>query len=77
MNMRLIGARTIKDLVPDMVDASNIHTHTVDVPGDRLYDSNCGFLQVLSFLARLKSNLSVCVDESIRGAKLKEIKAKL
>ncbi|EIM85014.1 uncharacterized protein STEHIDRAFT_81830 [Stereum hirsutum FP-91666 SS1] len=40
MNMRLIGAKTIKDVVPEMVDASNIHTHVIAVPGDRLYDSN-------------------------------------
>ncbi|KAF8339391.1 FMN-dependent dehydrogenase-domain-containing protein [Amanita rubescens] len=41
MNMRLLGARTIKDVVPEMVDASNIHSHIVAVPGDRLYDNNC------------------------------------
>jgi L-lactate dehydrogenase (cytochrome) len=43
MNMRLIGARTIKDLIPEMVDASNINTHTLDVPIDKLYDKNCMF----------------------------------
>jgi hypothetical protein len=41
MNMRLIGARTLKEVVPEMVDAHNIHSHIVSVPGDRLYDSNC------------------------------------
>ncbi|KNZ74924.1 Cytochrome b2, mitochondrial [Termitomyces sp. J132] len=41
MNMRLLGAKTMKDVVPSMVDASNIHTHIVAVPEDRLYDSNC------------------------------------
>ena len=41
MNMRLLGAPTIKDVVPDMVDARSISTHVVAVPGDRLYDSNC------------------------------------
>ena len=43
MNMRLLGARTIKDVVPEMVDASNIHSHIVAVPGDRLYDNNCEY----------------------------------
>lgn len=43
MNMRLLGAPALKDVVPEMVDASNIHTHIVAVPGDRLYDSNCAF----------------------------------
>lgn len=41
MNMRLLGARNLKDIVPDMVDASNIHLHTVPVPNDNLYDTNC------------------------------------
>jgi L-lactate dehydrogenase (cytochrome) len=41
MNMRLLGARNIKEIVPDMVDASNIHLHTVPVPSDNLYESNC------------------------------------
>jgi L-lactate dehydrogenase (cytochrome) len=41
MNLRLLGAQTIKDVVPDMVDVSNIHTHVVPVPRDKLYDTNC------------------------------------
>ncbi|KAG6840759.1 hypothetical protein C0991_004609, partial [Blastosporella zonata] len=45
MNMRLLGAKTIKDVVPSMVDATNIHTHIVSVPGDRLYESNYESLQ--------------------------------
>lgn len=47
MNMRLLGARTIKDVVPEMVDASNIHSHIVGVPGDRLYDNNCECLDIV------------------------------
>ena len=41
MNMRLLGARNLKEVVPEMVDATNIGSHVVAVPGDRLYDSNC------------------------------------
>ena len=41
MNLRLLGAQTIKDLVPEMVDASNIHSHLVTVPRDQLYEANC------------------------------------
>ena len=41
MNLRLLGAQTIKDLIPDMVDASNIHSHLVTVPRDQLYETNC------------------------------------
>jgi L-lactate dehydrogenase (cytochrome) len=41
MNMRLIGAPTIKDVTREMVDASSIHQHIVSVPDDRLYHLNC------------------------------------
>ena len=41
MNMRLIGAPTIKDIKRDMVDASSIHQHIVAVPEDKLYHLNC------------------------------------
>ncbi|EIN06546.1 hypothetical protein PUNSTDRAFT_121723 [Punctularia strigosozonata HHB-11173 SS5] len=54
MNMRLIGARTLKEVVPEMVDARNIHSHVVAVPGDRLYDSNYESMQH----ARLKEVVS-------------------
>ncbi|KAF8070715.1 FMN-dependent dehydrogenase-domain-containing protein [Lyophyllum atratum] len=56
MNMRLLGAPTIKDVVPAMVDASNIHTHIVSVPGDRLYESNYEGLQH-AMLRELKTKL--------------------
>ncbi|TFY57602.1 hypothetical protein EVJ58_g6929 [Rhodofomes roseus] len=50
MNMRLLGARTIKEVVPEMVDAGSIHQHIVSVPDDSLYYSN--YESMLS--ARLK-----------------------
>lgn len=51
MNMRLLGARTIQEVVPEMVDASNMHTHVAIVPVDRLYDGNCkSTSDFLSFL---------------------------
>lgn len=53
MNMRLLGARTIQEVVPEMVDASNMHTHVATVPVDRLYDGNYQGLQ----LAELKTKL--------------------
>ncbi|KAJ7126375.1 FMN-dependent dehydrogenase-domain-containing protein [Mycena crocata] len=56
MNMRLLGAPTLKDVVPEMVDASNLGSHIVAVPGDSLYNNNY---------------------ESMKYAKLKELKAKL
>jgi L-lactate dehydrogenase (cytochrome) len=43
MNMRLLGAQTIKDITPDMVDISNISSHIASIPGDKLYDINCEF----------------------------------
>ncbi|KZV66454.1 hypothetical protein PENSPDRAFT_755719 [Peniophora sp. CONT] len=56
MNMRLLGAKTIADVVPEMVDASGIQAHTVTVPGDRLYNSNYESMQHAR-LKELKSKL--------------------
>lgn len=41
MNMRLIGARTIDELAPEMVDASGIHSHVGLTPQDNLFNSTC------------------------------------
>ena len=41
MNMRLLGAPTMKDVTRDMVDASSIKQHIVAVPEDKLYHQNC------------------------------------
>ena len=41
MDMRLLGALTLKDVVPAMVNARSITSHSVPVPDDRLFDSNC------------------------------------
>ncbi|OBZ69492.1 Cytochrome b2, mitochondrial [Grifola frondosa] len=45
MNMRLLGARSLKEVVPEMVDASALSSHIVAVPGDRLYESNYESMQ--------------------------------
>lgn len=47
MNMRLLGARNINEVRPNMVDASNIGAHTASIPGDQLYDTNCEFIVFL------------------------------
>lgn len=41
MNLRLLGAPTLKDITSDLVDASSIHQHIVAVPDDRLFYQNC------------------------------------
>jgi L-lactate dehydrogenase (cytochrome) len=41
MNMRLLGARNLSEVVPSMVDASNINMHVTAVPEDYLYGGNC------------------------------------
>ncbi|TEB30284.1 cytochrome b2 [Coprinellus micaceus] len=56
MNMRLIGAPTIKDIVPDMVDASHLGAHIVAVPEDRLYGANYDSMQSAS-LREIKAKL--------------------
>jgi L-lactate dehydrogenase (cytochrome) len=41
MNMRLIGARTISEIVPEMVDASAHRSHAGLPPSDKLYNTIC------------------------------------
>jgi L-lactate dehydrogenase (cytochrome) len=41
MCMRLLGARTLKEVVPEMVDISNMSAHFGPVPSDQLFNSNC------------------------------------
>lgn len=43
MNMRLLGARNIGEVVPEMVDASALHSHNGTVPTDNLYNQTCTF----------------------------------
>lgn len=39
--MRLLGARNLKEIVPEMVDTSSLRSHSGSVPDDRLYNVNC------------------------------------
>lgn len=73
MNLRLLGAPTIKDIVPEMVDASNISSHASVVPGDRLYETNCTFSRCL-LAAR---SVDKAIDESMQHARLRELNSKL
>ena len=70
MNMRLLGAPTLKDVVPEMVDASSIHVHSASVPSDRLYDGNCKLIIGLKLHVRLTS---VLIDESMQHARLRPL----
>ena len=62
MNLRLIGAPTIKDVTRDMVDASSIHSHLVAVPEDRLFHQNCASFHMRSgtCFVDLRSYCYVC-----------------
>lgn len=72
MNLRLLGAPTIKDIVPAMVDATNIHSHLVAVPRDQLYDTNCTRL----FHLPLRGSINCLLDENMQHARLMDVKAK-
>ena len=74
MNMRLLGAPTLKDVVPDMVETSSISQHVVAVPGDRLYDTNCEYIGPLY---RSSYPLTVSSDESMQIARLRDVKSRL
>ena len=41
MNMRLVGARSISEIVPEMVDASALRSHAGLTPADNLYNTTC------------------------------------
>lgn len=41
MNMRLLGARTIDEIVPELVDASSLSSHFVQTPQDNLFNNTC------------------------------------
>ena len=59
MNMRLLGAHTIRDVVPAMVDASSVSLHTAAVPEDRLYGGNCASGFTVSFHLPMCSTLTI------------------
>jgi hypothetical protein len=40
MNLRLIGAPTLKDIDANMVDASSISQHST-LPGESIFNANC------------------------------------
>ncbi|KAF8629566.1 hypothetical protein AX15_003379 [Amanita polypyramis BW_CC] len=56
MDMRLLGAKTIGDVIPEMVDASSVRFHVAPVPTDKLYDNNYESLQIAR-LRGLKAKL--------------------
>ncbi|KAF9071703.1 glyoxylate dehydrogenase [Rhodocollybia butyracea] len=49
MNMRLLGARNLGELVPEMVDASALRSHAGTVPKDNLYNSTYQPLRLAEF----------------------------
>ncbi|KAJ3784407.1 glyoxylate dehydrogenase [Lentinula aff. detonsa] len=51
MNMRLLGARNLKELVPEMVDASALQAHVGATPRDNLFDSTYQPLRLAEFKA--------------------------
>ena len=49
MNMRLIGARTIEELTPEMVDTSALRMRSVGGSDDRLFAANYEGLRAREF----------------------------
>lgn len=49
MNMRLIGARNLNEIVPEMVDASALHARVGLPPADNLYFNTCKFCLYLNY----------------------------
>jgi len=40
MNLRLLGARNLSEVVPEMIDQRSLTYHTTNVPEDRMYGTN-------------------------------------
>lgn len=74
MNMRLIGARTLKEVVPSMVDTTSLPLHVTTVPEDRLYRGNCKSSNWMFLSTRSNRRFA---DEDMRFAEMRQIKAKL
>jgi len=70
MNMRLLGATTIKGVDPKLVDISNISSHVSAIPGDRLYDNNC---ELVPPHYQLKNLRHFMIDENMQHAQLKVV----
>lgn len=49
MNMRLLGARNIEEVTPEMVDASSIAHRNIGVTDDKLFSLNYEGLRVREF----------------------------
>ncbi|KAI0767101.1 glyoxylate dehydrogenase [Fomes fomentarius] len=49
MNMRLLGARTIDEIVPELVDASSLSSHFVQTPQDNLFNNTYQPLALAQF----------------------------
>jgi hypothetical protein len=63
MNMQLIAARTISEIVPEMVDASALRPHAGLTPADNLYNAICKWHSFWSSLGR--STTLILVRSSI------------
>ena len=70
MNMRLLGARTIDELVPEMVDASALSSHVVLTPQDTLFQNTCKCYNAA--FALLVADFKI--DQPLVGAKFQESK---
>lgn len=72
MGMRLIGARTIDELTPDLVDASGVHTHVGITPTDNLYNATCTWVDYSRPFSVYNSFVLLsCVDQPLALAQFK------
>ncbi len=66
MNMRLIGARNVNEIVPGMVDASALHSRVGLSPSDNLYSNTCEFIY-----CDARQPLTVFLDQPLITAQFK------
>ncbi|KAG8904618.1 hypothetical protein FRB99_001415 [Tulasnella sp. 403] len=57
MNMRLLGARNLAEIVPAMVDVGSVGMHVTTVPRDRLYRGNYEGMRLAELRGEIKAKL--------------------
>jgi len=57
MNMRLIGARTLAEITPDLVDASALRNRAGLAPSDNLYHQTCKHSDLFYFPVKKLMNV--------------------
>lgn len=74
MNMRLLGARTLAELEPEMVDATALTQHVVMSPQDNLYHNTCEWSSELRSMLTPSLTVNHLPDQPLSVAQFRDAK---